>query len=164
RAIDMSMDKHYLYTLPVRCWHWLNALCFTALIVSGFALHWVSAQFSLWVDVHNIAGVSLCIIWLGFILVAICGNGHHYRVRWQGFMGRFTRQTRYYLYGIFRGESHPEHASPEAKFNILQQLGYIGVMFLLLPSLIVTGLLMMYSDLTPETLFSLPGKQVVAWL
>lgn len=36
-------------------------------------------------------------------------------------------------------------------------------MFLLLPLLIVTGLLMMYSELTPETLFSLPGKQVVAW-
>lgn len=163
RTIDMPLDKHYLYTLPVRCWHWLNALCFAALIVSGFALHWVSAQFSLWVDVHNIAGVTLCMIWLVFILVAICGNWHHYRVRWQGFVGRLIRQVRYYLYGIFRGESHPEHASPDAKFNILQQLGYIGVMFLLLPLLIVTGLLMMYSELTPETLFSLPGKQVVAW-
>ncbi|EGT0668071.1 thiosulfate reductase cytochrome B subunit [Citrobacter werkmanii] len=164
RTADMPMEKSYLYTLPVRCWHWLNALCFAALIISGCALHWVSARFSLWVDVHNIAGVALCVIWLGFILVAIFGNGHHYRVRWQGFVGRFIRQTRYYLYGIFRGEYHPEHASSEAKFNILQQLGYICVMFLLLPMLIVTGLLMMFPALTPETLLALPGRQVVAWL
>lgn len=164
RKADMPLEKSYLYTLPVRCWHWLNALCFAALIISGCALHWVSARFSLWVDVHNIAGVSLCVIWLGFILVAMCGNGHHYQVRWQGITGQLIRQTRYYLYGIFRGEPHPEHASPAAKFNILQQLGYIGVMFLLLPLLIVTGLLMMYPGYTPETLFALPGKQVVAWL
>lgn len=164
RTADMPIEKRYLYTLPVRCWHWLNALCFAALIISGCALHWVSAKFSLWVDVHNIAGVSLCVIWLGFILVAICGNGHHFRVCWQGIVGRLIRQTRYYLYGIFRGEPHPEHASPASKFNILQQLGYIGVMFLLLPLLMVTGLLMMYPGYTPETLFALPGKQVVAWL
>ncbi len=164
RTADMPMEKSYLYTLPVRSWHWMNALCFAVLIISGFALHWVSARFSLWVDVHNIAGVSLCVIWLGFILVAIFGNGHHYQVRWQGIVGRVILQTRYYLYGIFRGQPHPEHASSEAKFNILQQLGYVGVMFLLLPLLIVTGLLMMYPGYTPETLFALPGKQIVAWI
>lgn len=164
RIADIPLEKSYLYTLPVRCWHWLNALCFAALLVSGFALHRVSARFSLWVDLHNLAGILLCVIWLGFILVALCGNGHHYRVRWQGIVGRIIRQTRYYLYGIFRNEPHPEHASPMAKFNILQQLGYICVMFLLLPLVIVTGLLMMYPDLTPETIFTLPGKQVVAWL
>lgn len=164
QATGGKIEKRYLYTLPVRCWHWLNALCFAVLIISGCALHWVSFRFSLWVDVHNITGVLLCVIWLGFILLACCGNGHHYRVRWQGIIGRLVRQTRYYLYGIFRGEPHPEHASSAAKFNILQQLGYIGVMFLLLPLLIITGLLMMYPGYTPETLFTLPGKQVVAYL
>lgn len=163
RAADAAMEKSYLYTLPVRCWHWLNMLCVAVLIASGFAVHWVSAPFSFWADLHNAAGVALCVIWLGFILLARCGNGHHYRVRWQGSRGRLIRQTRYYLYGIFRGESHPEQASPAAKFNILQQLGYIGVMFLLLPLLIASGLLMMYPGCTPESLFTLPGKQVVAY-
>ncbi len=157
-------EKSYLYTLPVRFWHWLNAICFAVLLISGFALHWVSGKFSLWVDVHNAAGLTLCAIWVGFIIVALCGNGHHYRVRLQGITGRLIRQTRYYLYGIFRGEPHPEHASPDAKFNILQQLGYIGVMFILMPLLIASGLLMMYPHLTPEHIFTLPGKQVIAYL
>ncbi|MFB2862724.1 thiosulfate reductase cytochrome B subunit [Aeromonas sp. MdU4] len=158
------MEKHYLYTLPVRCWHWLNALCFVVLLVSGFTLHWGSDHLLLWVNVHNTAGLSLCAVWLGFVVVALCGNGHHYRVRMEGIVGRIFCQTRFYLYGIFRGEPHPEHASPAAKFNILQQMGYVGVMFTLLPLLIVTGLLMMYPDLTPEHILMLPGKTVVAYL
>ena len=81
-----------------------------------------------------------------------------------GFVGRELLGAWYVRLGIFRGEPHPEHASSAAKFNILQQLGYIGVMFLLLPLLIITGLLMMYPGYTPETLFTLPGKQVVAYL
>lgn len=74
------------------------------------------------------------------------------------------RQTRFYLYGIFRGDPHPEHATEAAKFNVLQQIGYITVMFLCLPLLLVTGLLMMYPAYTPEYIFSLPGKQIVAYL
>ncbi|WDB50884.1 thiosulfate reductase cytochrome B subunit [Escherichia albertii] len=160
----IAIEKHYIYTLPVRCWHWLNALAFALLIVSGFALHWVHSSFSLWVDIHNTAGIALGFIWLGFLAVALCGNGHHYCVRWQGITDRVIRQTRFYLYGIFRGDPHPEHATEAAKFNVLQQIGYITVMFLCLPLLLVTGLLMMYPAYTPEYIFSLPGKQIVAYL
>lgn len=45
RMAGIVIEKHYLYTLPVRCWHWLNALAFALLIVSGFALHWVHSSF-----------------------------------------------------------------------------------------------------------------------
>ena len=164
QATQSTLEKHYLYTLPVRIWHWLNALCFIVLLISGAAIHFVHSQFAWWVSLHNIAGLTLCAVWGLFILVLITGNGHHYRVKCQGFMTRVIRQSRYYLYGIFRSEAHPEHASEAAKFNILQQLGYLFIMFICLPLIMVTGLMMYLPELTPERLFGLAGKQVIAYL
>ncbi|WP_426763068.1 thiosulfate reductase cytochrome B subunit [Hafnia paralvei] len=161
---NASEDKIYLYTLLVRCWHWLNALCCITLLVSGIALHFVTQRFATWVNIHNIAGLTLCAIWVLFIIAALSGNGHHYLVRWRGISARLYRQTRYYLVGIFRGEPHPEHPSQQSKFNILQQLGYIGIMFALVPLLIVSGLLMLFPEYSPTKIFGWPGKQIIAYL
>ncbi|WP_420844703.1 thiosulfate reductase cytochrome B subunit [Limnobaculum eriocheiris] len=155
--------KTYLYTLPVRVWHWLNALCFILLLVSGIAMHFTQGELATWADLHNITGLTLCAVWLLFIVVNLLGNGHHYVVKLNGLPGRLLRQTRYYLFGIFRREAHPEHPSAQSKFNPLQQLGYIGVMYLLVPLLIITGLLMLYPENTPDRVFGLPGKQLVAY-
>ena len=159
----MSWHKTYLYTLPVRVWHWLNALCFILLLVSGVGMHFAQGELATWVDLHNFVGIALCLIWLMFILINLLGTGHQYIIRLSGLLGRIYRQTRYYLYGIFTGAEHPEHPTANNKFNPLQQLGYVAVMYLVVPLLIVTGLLMLYSDYTPATLFGLPGKLVVAY-
>lgn len=155
--------KTYLYTLPVRIWHWLNALCFILLLISGIAMHFSQGELATWADLHNITGLTLCAVWLLFIGINLLGNGHHYVVKLNGLFGRLLRQTRYYLFGIFRGEVHPEHPSAQSKFNPLQQLGYVGVMYLMVPLLIATGLLMLYPENTPELIFGLPGKQLVAY-
>ena len=155
--------KTYLYTLPVRIWHWLNALCFILLLVSGIAMHFSQGELVTWADLHNITGLTLCAVWVLFIAINLLGNGHHYVVKLNGLLGGLLRQTRYYLFGIFRGEAHPEHPSAQSKFNPLQQLGYVGVMYLMVPLLIVTGLLMLYPEYTPEIVFGLPGKQLVAY-
>lgn len=74
----------------------------------------------------------------------IGGNGHHYIIQRQGWIARAQRQTRFYLFGIMQGESHPFPASPRSKFNPLQQAAYVGVMYGLLPLLLITGLLSLY--------------------
>lgn len=159
---SVEWHKTYLYTLPVRCWHLLNALCFITLLFSGAVMHFAIGDLAFWAELHNTSGLILCGVWLLFLLVCVTGNGHHYRVRFNGLAGRIVRQARYYLIGIFRHEPHPESPDESAKFNVLQQLGYIGVMFLLVPLLLVSGLLMLYPEYTPNTLFGLPGKQIIA--
>ena len=83
--------------------------------------------------------------WLGFVLInGVGGNGHHYRIRRQGWLERAAKQTRFYLFGIMQGEEHPFPATTQSKFNPLQQVAYVGVMYGLLPLLLLTGLLCLY--------------------
>jgi thiosulfate reductase cytochrome b subunit len=43
-----------------------------------------------------------------------------------------------------QGEAHPFPASTRSKFNPLQQAAYVGVMYGLLPLLLISGLLSLY--------------------
>ena len=99
-------EKVYLYSKAVRLWHWSNALLFVLLLASGlinhFALVGATAVKSL-VAVHEVCGFLLLACWLGFVLInAVGGNGHHYRIRRQGWLERAAKQTRFYLFGIMR--------------------------------------------------------------
>lgn len=161
------MTSLYLYPLWLRLWHWTNALLFLALILSGVSMHYSGTEwlmpFATARVVHNTAGILLTIAWVGFILAnALGGNGRHYRIRWRGLVGRLIAQTRYYLVGIFRGEPHPFHATESMKFNTLQQLSYLGVMYGLMPLLIVSGWAFLYSVYLPETILGIGGVWVAA--
>lgn len=78
------------------------------------------------------------------LINATSGNGCHYRVKFNGLISRCLLQTRFYLYGIMKGEPHPFAATAESKFNPLQQLAYLAIMYALIPLLIITGLLCLY--------------------
>ncbi|MGC6744612.1 thiosulfate reductase cytochrome B subunit [Escherichia coli] len=102
-------EKIYLYSKAVRLWHWSNALLFVLLLASGlinhFALVGATAVKSL-VAVHEVCGFLLLACWLGFVLInAVGGNGHHYRIRRQGWLERAAKQTRFYLFGIMQGKN-----------------------------------------------------------
>ncbi len=160
-------DALYLYPGWLRAWHWLNALLFLALILSGASMHFAGSgwllDFSLARPVHNVAGILLTLGWIGFIVGNLTtGNGRHYRLQWRGFLQRLVAQARYYGYGIFRNEPHPFHPSTEMKFNTLQQLTYLGVMYLLMPLLILSGWAFLFSVYLPETLFGMGGVWIVA--
>ena len=57
------MKRTYLQPLPVRMWHWINALCFFVLIVTGAQIRYRDAlnlmTFRSAVDIHNIFGFVL---------------------------------------------------------------------------------------------------------
>ncbi|MGK3442799.1 thiosulfate reductase cytochrome B subunit, partial [Escherichia coli] len=113
-------------------------------LINHFALVGATAVKSL-VAVHEVCGFLLLACWLGFVLInAVGGNGHHYRIRRQGWLDRAAKQTRFYLFGIMQGEEHPFPATTQSKFNPLQQVAYVGVMYGLLPLLLLTGLLCLY--------------------
>jgi len=139
------MKQFYLYPLWIRLWHWTNALLFIILIISGTRLHFAVGNeflaFESAILVHNVAGIMLALAWLVFFIGNfVTENGKHYRLRFKGLIGRLIRQSHYYAIGIFRGDPHPFHVSAELKFNTLQQLSYIGVMYGLMPILIASGL------------------------
>jgi len=59
--------------------------------------------------------------------------------------------------GLALGEPHPYHATPERKFNPLQQITYAVVMYLLFPILIVTGIILLFPRMLPDKIGDLPG-------
>jgi len=157
----------YLYPLWVRAWHWINALLFVALILSGASMHFAGTpwllDFAIARPVHNVAGILLTIGWIGFVIGNLMtDNGRHYHVRLRGFLQRLLTQGRYYAVGIFRNEPHPFHPSAEMKLNTLQQISYLGVMYLLMPLLILSGWAFLFSVYLPDTLFGLGSVWVVA--
>lgn len=144
------MKRTYLHPLPLRIWHWLNALLVVVLLITGAQLR-IPGIASLRPNdpalmVHKFAGWAMAVsfvIWLVYGLV----SDHlrrHYVMRRRDLKGVFS-QARFYLFSIFRGEENPFLPSPEEKFNPLQKLAYGTIMGLLTPVLVVTGLL--YSDI-----------------
>jgi thiosulfate reductase cytochrome b subunit len=144
------MKRVYLHPLPLRVWHWANALLVIILLITGVQLR-ISGVPSLgprhpalWA--HKYAGWAMAaslIFWLAYSL-ASRNLSRQYAVRAGDLKGMFA-QARFYLISIFRGESNPFHPSPEEKFNPLQKLAYASIMGVFTPVVVVTGLL--WSDI-----------------
>jgi thiosulfate reductase cytochrome b subunit len=161
------MKSLYLYPLWIRLWHWTNALLFVILILSGASLHFAGGSglfaFETAMSIHNIAGILLTCLWIFFIIGnLITDNGKHYRIRLKGMINRLIQQSLYYAIGIFRGDAHPFHVSNDMKFNTLQQLTYLGIMYGLMPILILSGWLFLFSGYLPEQLFGIGSIWIVA--
>jgi thiosulfate reductase cytochrome b subunit len=161
------MKQLYLYPLWIRLWHWTNVLLFFVLIISGASLHFAGGNgflaFETAMLVHNIAGIWLILVWLVFVIGNfVTENGKHYRVKFKGLMSSLIKQSYYYAIGIFKGDAHPFHVSTEMKFNSLQQLSYIGVMYGLMPILIITGLFFLFPAYLPEKLLGIDSLWVIA--
>jgi thiosulfate reductase cytochrome b subunit len=142
-------ERLYVHPLPVRVWHWTNAVGFVAMILTGLQIRYVGLinviSFKTAVTVHN---------WIGFVLIANFFVWFVYylfsdRIRVyhpelsprKQYLGMF-RQMQYYGYGIFKGAPNPFHISIYRKFNPLQSMLYQIVMLLLVPIQIYTGILM----------------------
>lgn len=161
------MSVLYLYPRWVRIWHWVNALLFLTLMLSGASMHFNGVgwllDFQTAVTVHNTAGILLTTGWVGFLVGnLVSDNGRHYHVRAHGFFKRLVAQSLYYGYGIFHNAPHPFNPSGEEKLNTLQQITYIGVMYLLMPLLILSGWAFLFSVYLPDTLLGIGSVWVVA--
>ncbi|NOZ47022.1 MAG: cytochrome B [Chlorobi bacterium] len=155
--------KIYIYPLWLRIWHWSNALAFLLLIVSGISLHYANINsplipFNTARIIHNITGVFLSIIYIGYLIGNfISGNWRQYFPVFKGLLKRLIIQTRFYIYGIFKGEPHPYHVSEEQKFNPLQQITYLSVVYFFMILLIVSGLFLLFPAIAPHKIFNMGG-------
>jgi thiosulfate reductase cytochrome b subunit len=143
------MKRIYVHPLPVRLWHWLNALGFLLLIFTGLQIRYVGLidviSFKHAVNLHNWIGFVLIanfFVWLGFYLFSDKIKVYHPELSPKKHFLGSVRQMQYYGYGIFKGDPNPHHVSVYRKFNPMQSMLYQIVMLLLLPIQIYTGILL----------------------
>ncbi|MFH1050794.1 MAG: cytochrome b/b6 domain-containing protein [bacterium] len=157
------MEKIYLYPLWLRIWHLINALLMILLFLSGISLHYSETSslllsFSTAMVIHNVCGILLSLNYLFYFLFnLISGNYKHYLPKLKNFLKEILIQARYYLIDIFDKEPHPFPAHEKRKFNPLQTLGYLSIMYFMIPLVIVTGWLLMFPELTPDEFFGMGG-------
>ena len=144
------MKRTYLHPLPLRIWHWANALMVILLLITGIEIR-LPGVAALPVNspallVHRYTGWSMmisCLFW--FVYSLMSGNlSQHYVIRRRDLNGTF-RQVKFYFFSIFRGEENPFRASPDERFNPLQKLAYGAIMCVFTPIIVVTGLF--FSDI-----------------
>lgn len=163
------MAKIYINPLPVRIWHWLNALGFVVLILTGINIRYADVvglmSFAMAVQVHNTVGFILIanyLVWLVFYLFTDKIVVYHPELNPRVYFRDSLRQMLYYGYGIFRGDANPHHASAYRKFNALQALTYQIVMILLVPIQFYTGVLLWDLERFRGSIELFGGVRVVA--
>jgi thiosulfate reductase cytochrome b subunit len=133
------------HSLLVRVTHWINAVSFIGLVVSGFAIILAHPRFY-WGETGGLGTPSLFDLPLPFLLGGPSGWGRymHFQAAWLSVLNG----TLYVASGIvnrhFRNNLMPApRGSDEAlSYSLLQRISYLAVIFLVFPLMIWTGLAM----------------------
>jgi Ni/Fe-hydrogenase b-type cytochrome subunit len=162
------MASIYRHRWPTRIWHWLNAVSVFILIGSGLGisnahprLYWGRyganfdhawaqlPRFPSWLTIPSNYNLALSRRWHLFFALVLAFGLLAYMLA--SLLNRhFARDLR-----VRRGELAPAHLAADVRehlafrfhdpahpgsYNILQKLAYVGVIFVLLPLVILTGL------------------------
>jgi thiosulfate reductase cytochrome b subunit len=122
--------------------------------------------------VHNILALILVLnAVLSLLYHLSTGHIRQFIPRPYGFFDQAIVQAKYYLRGIFKGDAHPFEKTPERKMNPLQQATYFGILMILLPLQMLTGILMWGAQRWPQLAgplgglpFLAPFHTLVAWV
>ena len=142
------MNKIYLHPLPIRIWHWVNALGFIILIVTGAQIRFGNVlhlfSFETAVKIHSWLGFILLanyFIWLFYYLLTFKIKIYIPPVNHPiEYAKKALNQAKFYGWGIMVGDENPHHSTPDNKFNPMQQVSYLMIMVALIPVQIITGL------------------------
>ena len=166
----ISENKIYFYPIWLRIWHGINALGILILIFTGISMQFSNPKltfpnFELAVNLHNIAGILVTVNYLLFFLGNILtSNKKYYRLKLKGLIKRLTLQVEYYTSGMFKNHQPPFPLSEKRKFNPMQKVSYLIVMYLFVPGLMVTGLALLFPETIIENVYSVSGIFLTAIL
>jgi len=175
-AHEPATEPVRMYGVYERLWHWLQTLTIVALLFTGLVIHRpdVFGMFSFRgvVLVHNILAAILVVnAGLSLFYHVTSGEIRQFIPRPVGFFDQAILQAKYYLKGIFHSEPHPFEKTPGKKLNPLQQVTYFGILNVLLPLMILTGILMWGAERWPQFSALIGGLTVlgpvhsgVAWM
>jgi thiosulfate reductase cytochrome b subunit len=164
---ELELRRVYMYSVYERQWHWLQTVVILGLLFTGLVIHkpdkFSLFQFDFVVPVHNILALILVInAALSLFYHLVSGEIRQYLPTPYGFFNDAIVQAKYYLRGIFKGEAHPFEKTPQRKMNPLQQLTYLGILNVLLPAQVITGILMWGQQHFPALAASLGGLPFLA--
>lgn len=154
--------KEYIYDAYERLWHWLQAGSIIILLFTGLIIHkphmFSMFSFAYMVEIHNIVGFILFAnAALSLFYNLASGEIKQFIPEPKGFIGRSIAQASYYTKGVFEGQSHPEEKSRDRKMNVLQQVTYLAILYILLPAQVITGILIWGAQEWPEIASSVGG-------
>jgi thiosulfate reductase cytochrome b subunit len=164
-----TTHKIYFYPVWLRIWHAINALGILILIITGISMQSDMDSsvigFNMTIDLHNIAGVVVFLSYFVFFIGNIVtNNSRFYLIKMKGFFKRPIKQGMYYMWGMFHGEKYPFPLSEKRKFNPLQKIFYVLVMYLAVPLVIVTGLALLFPELIIDNVYGISGVFMTAIL
>src|SRR5450759_4220067 len=155
----------YLYSKWIRVWHVVNAVMFIILIITGLSMQYTDKEnasyvvgFAKAVKWHNFAAMILTVSYIIFVAGnLLTTNGRYYRTSKDNFLEDLFKQLKYYSWGMFQGEKHPFPVTEERKFNPLQKITYVLAMYLAVPLLIISGIGLLFPEITINTFFGVSG-------
>lgn len=151
----------YLYPLWIRLWHFVNAILIMILIITGAGMQFADADHPLLTAgfagsarLHDVIAIILTISYIAFVTGNIVtGNSKYYRISTKNLFSDLGKQMRYFLWGMFRKEKQPFPVTMDNKFNPLEKVSYNLIMYITLPLLILSGIIMLFPDLTVIKVF-----------
>ncbi len=140
----------YLQPTPVRIWHWLNALGIITLTISGAQIRYPEyiswlGSYSAAVYLHHTAGYVVALsftLWFFYYLFIARTMADVYIPKREDIQGGIGRQVKFYFVTYFLGWDNPHHPTPNNKFNPLQKSAYLAIMFVLVPLVSLSGILL----------------------
>jgi len=155
----------YLYPKWLRAWHVINAILFLILIITGLSMQYTDKEntsyvvgFAIAVKWHNFAALLLTINFIIFVTGNLfTKNGKYYKIGKENFLKELITQLKYYSWGMFQGEKHPYPVTEERKFNPLQKVTYVLAMYVALPLLIISGVGLLFPEITITMFFGVSG-------
>jgi thiosulfate reductase cytochrome b subunit len=146
-----TTERIYITPTPVRIWHWLNALGIVTLCITGIQIRFpeyanIFGTYKAAIKLHDIAGVTVSIsffLWIFYYLFVARSLVKLYVPNLEDIKRGLFAQAFFYFFYYFLGQKNPHIASLDNKFNAIQKMSYLLIMFLLLPLVIVSGLLLM---------------------
>jgi thiosulfate reductase cytochrome b subunit len=165
-AIEPEIREVYMYTIYERQWHWLQTVLIFGLIFTGTVIHkpdmFAAFSFNGIVFFHNAFALILVVnAALAAFYHLASGEIRQFLPTPRGFFGKMFAQIKYYAWGIFRGHPHPFEKTPDSKLNPVQQLTYFGLLNVLLPLQVITGILMWAAQHLPEFMATIGGLSLL---
>lgn len=160
--------KIYLHPLPVRVWHCINAVGVVTMLLTGLQLRYHNLidliPFRKLVFVHNWTGAFLIcnyFIWLLYYVFSDKTCVYHAELSPSKHFRESMKQLQFYAYGVYLGHQNPHQPTPYKKFNPMQSMTYQVIMFFLLPTVYITGILLWDVKQFPEIVELVGGVRVL---
>jgi thiosulfate reductase cytochrome b subunit len=164
---DPELREVYMYSIYERQWHWLQSVVIFGLIFTGMIIHrpnmFAMFSFNGVVFFHNAFALILVVnAALAAFYHLVSGELRQFLPEPHGFFGKMFAQVKYYAWGIFRGQPHPFEKTLDSKLNPVQQVTYFGLLNVLLPLQVITGILMWGAQHIPEFMAVIGGLSLLA--